>query len=66
MYMEFDESWTNFGRDENYVLFYYSLNLLEKYYFESCFINLCLFIELYLYSYVKYELTVNFNSITKK
>ena len=32
----------NFGRDENYVWFYYILNWLEKYYFESCFINLCL------------------------
>ena len=32
----------NFGRDENYVWFYYSLNWLEKYYSESCFINLCL------------------------
>ena len=32
----------NFGRDKNYVWFYYSLNWFKKYYFESCFINLCL------------------------
>ena len=32
----------NFERDESYVWFYYSLNWLEKYYSESCFINSCL------------------------
>ena len=32
----------NFERDEIYLWFYYSLNWLEKYCFESCFINSCL------------------------